>query len=251
MDLSAYRGRGFPGDIDHAIATTPVAGLDLVQARGQLRLARETEPLLYAFPPPPLRYEPGARPALERVVAGLPAGGGRAFARAANRWVHEHVTHPHHLPERTPPDRALIEEEIIGSGAGWCNEQARVLVALAAVRGVTGRLCFAVHANLRCGHTAAELFVDGGWAFFDPTFAVSVELADGRLAEARELAGAARAAADRAYREPLAAYYGRCRPHVEEFPGWRAADRPAVDEGGLLYTHLGFTDYLVTGARAS
>ena len=250
MDLSAYRGRGFPGDIDHAIATTPVAGLDLVQARSQLRLAPETEPLLYGTPPSPIRYRPGARPALERVVAALPAAGGREFAVAANRWVSTHVVHPHHLPARTPPDRALTEEQLIESGTGWCNEQSRVLVALAAVRGIPGRLCFAVHANLRCGHTAVELFVDGGWALFDPTFAVRVELPDGRLAAAREIAGTARTYADAAYRLPLARYYEKCQPHVEDYPGWRAADRPAVEEGGLLFTHLGFTDYQITGVLA-
>ncbi|MEU6411994.1 transglutaminase family protein [Microbispora sp. NPDC046933] len=251
MDLSPYRGRGFPGDIDHAIATTPVAGIDLDQARGQLRLAPETEPLLYGAPPPAITYVPGARPRLEPVVAALPAGSPREFAVAANRWVNAHVTHPHHLPERIPPDRALAEEQIIASGSGWCNEQARVLVALAGLRGVPGRLCFAVHANLRCGHTAVELFLDGGWAFFDPTFGVFAESPDGRLAEARELAGAARESADLAYREPLARYYARCRPHVEDQPGWRTADRPAVDAGSRLYTHLGFTDYLIDGVRAA
>ncbi|MDX3104617.1 transglutaminase domain-containing protein, partial [Nonomuraea angiospora] len=145
-----------------------------------------------------------------------------------------------HLPGRTPPDRALTEEQIVDSGAGWCNEQARVLVALAAVRGIPGRLCFAVHENLRCGHTTVELYLDGGWAFFDPTFAVHVERRDGRLAEAREIAG--NPAADLAYREPLARYYARCQPHVEDYPGWNAADRPAVEAGSLLFTHLGFTD---------
>ncbi|WP_194927007.1 transglutaminase-like domain-containing protein [Catenulispora pinisilvae] len=249
MLLSDYIARGFPGGLDAAIAAVGVGGVDRIQAQCQLRYCPETDGALY--PPHPqrqtLKYEPDSRPVLEAIAARLGGGTARERAQAAMRWVNVHVVHPHHVDERVPPDRALSEEDIVASGAGWCNEQARVLISLCEVGGIAGRLCFVYHDNLRCGHTAVELDLDGRWAFFDPTFDVSVELPDGRLAEARELSGASRALAHQAYREPLAEYYEHCRPWVEDEPGWGFADRPSVEAGGDLLAYLGFTHYLIDG----
>ena len=68
----------------------------------------------------------------------------------------------------SPPDRALPEEDIIESGWGWCNEQARVLVGLAQVAGVPGRLVGIYSSAGPKGHMSTELYVEGKWAWACP-----------------------------------------------------------------------------------
>jgi len=48
----------------------PVAGIDRQQAHDMIRLCEQTETTLYglAYSPRAVRYRPGARPALERIV---------------------------------------------------------------------------------------------------------------------------------------------------------------------------------------
>lgn len=58
-----------------------------------------------------------------------------------------------------------------------------------------------------------EVFIDDRWAFVDVTFAITVELPDGRLAEARELWRDQRQAAHNAY--PTAE-----RARTRKFKSW-------------------------------
>jgi transglutaminase-like putative cysteine protease len=210
-----------------------------------------TEPTLY--PPnhqiPRLRYHPGSRPVLEAIAKSIAGSSGSQcdFAPQAMSWVRDNIVHPHLVPERIAPDRGLSEEQLIASKRGWCNEQARVFIALCEIREIPARLCFVYHANLVCGHTASEVCLDGRWCFFDPTFNVCVQLPDGRYAEARELSRTHRSLAHRAYQPALEDYFRLAQPHVESCPGWCRADRPKVDAGGDLLAHLGICEYVING----
>jgi hypothetical protein len=250
MDLTAFTAKGFPGDFDRAIAEVGVAGIDRQQSQSTVRLCPETEQVLYGdYSPTHIRYLPGARPELEQIVAQLPGATQRERAIAAMNWVWQHVQHPHTCGPLAP-NRAHSEEQLIGSQRGWCNEQARVFIALCEVMEIPARLCFLFHANARCGHTTAEAFLENRWAFFDPTFNLSVELPDGRLAEARELSGPYRELAHQAYHRPLQEYYARTQPFVEDEPGWNPRERPEINRGGDLLAHIGFCNYIVEGAEA-
>ncbi len=252
MNLSPYMAKGFPGTLDEAIAKVGVAGIDREQAQSMIRLCDETEPVLYGpdYSPRSIVYEAGSRPALERIAAGLAGTTARERALSAMQWVFDNVTHPH-IYGPTAPDRALSEEALIESGRGWCNEQTRVFIGLCEVMEIPARLCFINHSNARCGHTTAEAFVEGRWAFFDVTFNLAVELPDGALAEGRELSGTYRDLAHVAYRPILEHHYQNTHPFVEEHPGWRTGDRPDVLRGGDLMDTIGICNYLIEGARAA
>ena len=203
MDVSAYKAKGFPGNFDEAIANVGVGGIDREQSQGMIRLCPETEAYLYdGFTPTSISYRTGSRPELEAIVAQLPGETDRERVIAAMEWVYRTVVHPHNTGPLAP-DRALSEEALIASGGGWCNEQMRVFIALCEVMELPARLSFLFHANEVCGHTTAEVFLEGRWAWFDPTFNLYAELPGGRLADSRELSQQYRELAHEAYREPL------------------------------------------------
>src|SRR5438067_1237057 len=70
MDLARYTCRGFSGDFDRIMRDVPVAGIDKQQAESMIRLCDATEAVLYGpqFSTQAIRYYPGARLALERIV---------------------------------------------------------------------------------------------------------------------------------------------------------------------------------------
>ena len=250
IDLTPYIAKGFPGDLDEKIANVGVAGIDREQAHNMVRLCPETEAVLYGseYSPTNIRYRRGSRPELEKIASQLAGETDRERALAAMDWVYRNVGHPY-IVGHMRPDRAYTEEQLIDSKCGWCNEQARVFIGLCQVMEIPARLCFINHVNALCGHTTAEAYVDGRWAFFDPTFNVSVELPDGHLAEARQLSGTYREFAHAAYREPLQKTYAQIQPFVEEEPGWCESDRPKVDRGGDLLNTIGICNYLIEGVE--
>jgi len=249
MDLNPYIAKGFPGEIDRLIAIVPVQGIDREQVQNAVRLCDETEPTLYGdFSPTQIAYRKGARPDLESIVATFRETTSRERMLEAMHWVSEHVIHPHFIGP-IPADRSFSEEQLVDSKCGWCNEQVRVFIALCGVMEIPARVCFLWHANGRTGHTAAEIFIDGRWAFVDVTFAITVELAEGRLAEARELWRDHRHLAHDAYAIALPKYYARTKPYVTTVPGWNADDRPKLNRGGDLLAYIGIVNYVVDGVQ--
>ena len=248
MDLAPFTGKGFPGTIDDAIATVPVVGIDRQQAQGMVRLCEQTQAMLYSpeFSPRRIRFRRGSRPRLELIADTFYGHTSSQRVAKAMNWVAQTVRHPHGVGPLVP-DRGLGEEGLIDSKIGWCNEQARVFIALCEVMEIPARLAFIFHANARCGHTATEVFLNGRWAFHDMTFGVRVPLGDGTFAEARELNGPARALAHQAYRPALQSYYASVKPFVETCPVWNSKERPSVDAGGDLLAHIGIVNYLIDG----
>ena len=250
MNLTPYIARGFPGNLDKLIAEVPVGGIDRQQTQGMIRLCPETEAALYSsYSPTRVRYKRGSRPRLEAIVKSFDAPTPLGRVKQAIAWTNEHVKHPH-LVRNLVPDRAMTEEQLIDSGIGWCNEQSRVFIGLCEAMEIPARVCFLFHSNLRCGHTATEVFLENRWAFVDVTFDIVVRKPNGELAEGRELAGPLKQLAHDAYRPSLAAYFKKTQPYVETCPGWRSADRPTLEEGGELLGILGICNYVIDGAES-
>jgi transglutaminase-like putative cysteine protease len=158
------------------------------------------------------RYHTGSRPLLEQALVRSGAdrlSGSRERAVALLEWTAANVKHPSNLEPNDfyhwPADRDLSEEELIGSGWGWCNEQARTFVALCQVAGMPARMCSLWHADpAGGGHMTTEVHIDGKWCFADASFGHLVELPDGSLASAweicRDAGGVARQSAQETYR---------------------------------------------------
>ena len=239
-DLTPFIAKGFPFDWDRELAETPVRGIDRQQAQSLVRVCAFTAEFIYGpdFSPRQVRYRRGARPVLEK-IAGQMHG-----AVDALRWVYENIAHPH-IVGGVPADRALTEEDISASGRGWCNEQARVFVALCEVQEIPARLCFLFHAYQPCGHVAAEAWNGKKWEFFDPTFHVRLP-----NTEAREITPGPRTEAHLAYQPALTEYYRRMRPEFQDVPGWGIKQRPVVDHGGHLFDVIGICNYLIDGVEA-
>jgi transglutaminase-like putative cysteine protease len=159
---------------------------------------------------------------------------GRALA-----WVQQNVPH-RNLSIDVPGDRGLTEEQLIESRVGWCNEQARICVALCEVLEIPGRMCFLFHENGCNGHACCELLVEGKWVFHDATFNIRVSLPDGSLATAAELSGP--------YRHLLKAHY---EPAAEWFesnakPFATTGPRQTVVGAGLFHM-IGVSNYVCDG----
>lgn len=250
-DFLRFTARGFPGSHDHGIAGTKVSEPDLTHALGMVRVCAETEDVIYQgdFSPRHVFYQKGTRPMLETIVAEQAARSPRDQAIQLMGWVYHHIRHAWTSETDCPTDRGLTEEALIASGLAWCNEQVRVFLALCGVSGLPGRLCFVLHETRPFGHAAAEVRIDGRWAFFDPTFDLCVTLPDGTLAEGRELSGLWRPLAHQSYRNA----YDRFLPHlsghwVSHFQHTHDSNpqRPAD-----LLGSLGISNYLPPGIMAA
>jgi len=181
-------GKGFPDLLARSIAKCPVRGIDIEQVHNMILHCRQTSAFLYGAPAKSF-YRRGSRPVLEHIVASVVPRrcGEREKLQALVAWVEDNVVHANGRKGKIPPDRAMTEEMIIKSGWGWCNEQARVLVCLAQVAGLAGRMCFLGVADEGWGHTTAEIFVQGKWVFADPTYGILLAGPGGVPASAKDI----------------------------------------------------------------
>lgn len=159
-----------------------VAGIDLEQALNYIDLDDVGEKYAYEkYTGARLPYEQGSRPALEEVAHRAIGRKRKAMdkVRALTTYVAQEVPwagfYRHETGIVLPPDRAMMEEEIICSGYGWCNEQARVLCALTQVVGIPSRLVFASHARKAYGHVIVETLLPEGWMAVDESFGLLFE----------------------------------------------------------------------------
>jgi len=155
----------------------PVAGIDLEQALNYLDLRAVGEEFIYGhYTHAHVLYVPGSRPALEAAAneAVGSAQGGEQAVRALTAWVARRVRWAgffrRDTGRRLPADRAATEEQILVSGYGWCNEQARLFCALTQVLGWPSRLVFASNPESGYGHVIAEVLLqEEGWLAADPS----------------------------------------------------------------------------------
>lgn len=157
----------------------PVGGIDLEQCLNFVSSdGLELSWFYTSFTYPAVFYRKGSRPKLEEALGDLPATGAMARLQHCLRIVNERVVHFTKLGFKGPGNRGLSEEELIESGQGWCNEEARVLVALTQIAGLPSRLVFGTRPN-GTGHVTTEVYVDGRWVLVDQTKSYIFTRADG------------------------------------------------------------------------
>ncbi len=155
----------------------PVKGIDLAQALNYIDARDVTPRFLYdRYTASRLTYVPGSRPGLEKVVRDLRCDGRAPVDKVqsiANFVAQEMLWAGYYeKKEGRPlaPDRNMREEDLLESGFGWCNEQARVFCALTQIAGVPSRLVFAANLRKRYGHVVCEVLLPEGWMMVDESF---------------------------------------------------------------------------------
>ena len=172
---------------------TSVAGIDRWQANHFVVYRPETAEFLdTSYTPLKVNYRPGLLPGYEKVAARytLPGQSDREKAVAlltrAMPAVFRHPTIPP-LGKPVRADRNLADEELLATGCGFCNEQARVYVRLCQVVGIPARMVFLFYADNRTGHVVAEFYADGQWSMADNSWYCVFRAPGGKLLSAAEL----------------------------------------------------------------
>lgn len=150
-----------------------VSGLDLEQALNYVSSGKIPLRWFYeSFTNTRILYSPGSRPGLEAFLERHAITGKPTSKKLEHlvRSVYESITHYSILGIRGPTARGLTEEALLLLGEGWCNEQARVLCALAQIAGFPARLVFAGMRDKR-GHVLTEVFHAKKWVLIDQTCA--------------------------------------------------------------------------------
>lgn len=153
-----------------------VSGIDLEQSLNYIALADVSLDFIYdKYTSGKIIYTVGSRPVLEGLAAKLLGGitGEIEKIEKLTRFVAEEVPwagyYHQAMGHRLAYNRNLDEEELISSGYGWCNEQARVLCALTQIIGIPSRLVFA-SARKGGGHVVVEVLTCTGWLLADQSF---------------------------------------------------------------------------------
>jgi hypothetical protein len=180
-------------------------GIDFWQANHFIVHRPETAGYLYGeYTPKQIEYRKGTLPKYERVVAEYTAGvmGDREKAVALlTKALPRLVVHPA-MPPLGPvcqTNRDLLDEPLLDSGKGYCNEQARVFVRLCQVAGIPARMIFLFYADRTSGHVVAEFLADGRWCMADNSWFCVFPDVNGRLMSAAECHGNGKALAGEAY----------------------------------------------------
>jgi hypothetical protein len=169
-------------------------GIDFWQANHFIVYRSETAKFLYERYTPTTvhyNYKAGTLPAFERIVDRHLSSitGDRNKAIVLVREVMPRLMkHPGMAPlgPACPTDRGLLDEPLLASGQGLCNEQARVFVRLCQVAGIPARLIFLFYSNKKNGHVVAEFYADGRWSMADASYFCVFPAEDGRLMSAAE-----------------------------------------------------------------
>lgn len=156
----------------------PPGTADWDQKAKQLVLNEQTVEYAYTkFTPLEIRYQPGSRPVLERLVARIVKPGMSEREKVMAILKYCHGGYKADFPNPLPPNTIFLnarEEEVLKLGGGQCEDRSRVIICLCQVAGIPARLvavygyfCPENGYTTRGGHAIVEIFVDGGWAFFD------------------------------------------------------------------------------------
>ena len=221
-----------------------VKGVDLEHSLNYIELDKVGVDFIYShYTGTRLTYVAGDRPELEETALRAAAGCDDAMAKAAAvaKFVAEEMLwagyHKEKTGERLPADRNATEEELIRSGFGWCNEQARVFCCLTQVVGVPSRLVFVSNQTKKYGHVVSEACLPQGWMVVDQSFGLCFTM-DGRPVRAYDVWHDPRT---RERFEPI--YKEVCRNLIDDL-GHDIRFRMAASENPLDgFTDLGYYNY--------
>lgn len=188
-EMQARRGRrGLPEPYcnRHEPLAMNVRGLDRYHANQFLGLTPETHDYIYSeFTPLEVSYTPGLLPSFEALVAEIvkPGMSETEKAIALLKQGASRVKHPSMPPcgRYVPGDRNLDDEALLASGAGWCNEQARVYIRLCQVAGIPARFVHVFYSDHKTGHCVTEFYADGRWCMADASWFCVYPGPDGKL----------------------------------------------------------------------
>ena len=128
----------------------------------QILLCDDTESYLYPDTAPTVRYIRGTRPVLDKIgdmiCYGLESDREKVLA------ILKYVRDMHKKVDGADYFYGGTEEELIKKSEWFCERVARVMVGLCETQGIAGRIVFHVAA----GHVTNEIYLEGGWAYFDP-----------------------------------------------------------------------------------
>ena len=71
--------------------------------------------------------------------------------------------------------------EVLKDAYGSCDQQAHLLISLAELKGIEGRIIFLFGADSISHHSVAELHIDNNWAMFDPFYDFVYTHKDGQI----------------------------------------------------------------------
>lgn len=168
--------------------TGATAGIDRYQANLFVVYRPETVDYLYRdYTPLQAGYVRGSLPGYERVVAQYATAKMHDTEKAlalltAMPAILRHPVIPPLAGREIPTNRNLMDEALLASGGGWCNEQARVFVRLCQVAGLQGRIVHLFGQN----HTIAEFYADGRWVLADTSYLFVVRDKQGNLLSAAD-----------------------------------------------------------------
>ena len=164
---------------------------DIVFHREAVTLCNDTSEYLYSeHTPLDLKYVPGSRPELEKIVADVtaPSMSERDKALALLAWVRD-------LPELQPPAPEKFgggtEEEVVATRNGNCADQARLFAVLTQIAGIPSRIVLhygtpGIDGKMLGGHGVDEVHIEGRWAYMDIR-GKYFQWPGGRIASARDL----------------------------------------------------------------
>jgi transglutaminase-like putative cysteine protease len=172
---------------------------DWDQKATQVVLNEKTADYLYtSFTPLSINYQPGSRPVLERLVNRLirPEMSEREKVFAILKYCHGgfRTDYPGVVPENVVLLNASEEDILQMMNSGQCESLSRVIICLCQVAGISARFVasysyfrpeegYAVHG----GHAIVEIYLEGGWAFFDSVSDLYCLRDDGNIASLWDL----------------------------------------------------------------
>ena len=218
----------------------PVSGVDIEQSLNFV--SAEGLPLAWfyeAYTYPETFYTKGSRPRLEAFLRELVPDpkADLATVRAIVEQLPGRMVHFCSLGYSGEMGRGLSEEALIDSGLAWCNEQARVLVALTQIAGLVSRLVYAR------GHVMTEVLVEAHWILIDQTISFVFEDQDGNPINVLDIKSdpAVHAHASKQYRAALQA--DRARTDNKEF--WDFIVTYGSLEDPLIFLVDGYLNYFI------
>ncbi|MBQ8358910.1 MAG: hypothetical protein IJX37_03190 [Oscillospiraceae bacterium] len=149
----------------------------------QVLFCPETEAYLYQTPEP-VRYRRGMRPALDAVIDEVCAEcvTERQKVLAILVYIRD-LRLKYRKYGRDIDFYGGTEEDLIKKGERYCERVARLMTALCEVAGMPGRVIF----HVSTGHLTNEIYVEGGWAYFDPRYGIFYVDENDRFLSVREL----------------------------------------------------------------
>lgn len=224
----------------------PVKGIDLEHALNYLDFDRVGAEFIYNhYTACRLTHVPGSRPRLEQTASAVVAGCADAAQKVAHiaHFVARQVPWAGYYYRRTgnqlPSDRNATVEELLDSGYGWCNEQARVFCALTQVIGIPSRLVFVCSESRRYGHVVCEALLPTGWLTVDQSLEFSFIAEDGPV----RACDIWRVSKRRLYFEPI--YRAACAGLIEEVGAGRGFDMAEAADPLDGFALIGYHNYFI------